>query len=189
LADTSIDRWRCHSNELRTKLGVSATFQPWTSQLRELVGVPRHLPRILDLLDIAWIVALKNNQKLPPDTRMTESQLKVGYFVDISQGVNRKPWYRDYLPTLTQSTVLYSFEFDFVLAGRTHLHLQGFPADIQVAGLSNEQCRLLAGEAWSLPGMAPAFYAYFLASQGPWWGQQKRPVHDGASSSCSQASS
>ena len=161
-------KWQSHSAVIRASLQVTKEFAPWTSAPHvRLHGVPRKCKRIVDLIDVCYIDALTKNMAKPEDQRLTTADIVRGLFADCSQAVQRKPW--GYcVKTIHTNTLLYSFEADCVLSSKMCLRLHGFPHHIDS---DNSDCQLkaLAGESWSLPCAATAFYAYALTCDAPWW--------------------
>ena len=76
-------RWQSHTADVRNKLGISREYNPWTVRPRSLTGVPTDA-RTCDLLNVAWAARLNNS--------MSEAEAKEHFFVDISQGVQRRRW-------------------------------------------------------------------------------------------------
>ncbi len=83
---------------------------PWTETAR-LVGVPTS-PRMTDLLQVAYFAWLKQT---------TDPSKKPEWCVDISQGVERKPW-SEVPRTFGQTSLEYSFSLDRVLDGEDRRH-------------------------------------------------------------------
>ena len=79
-------KWREHSRNARGKHGIGLEYFPWTRNSPLFTGLPRIPPRMRELLDIAWAVHVKN-------TRVEEwEERRKGFFVDLSQSVEREPW-------------------------------------------------------------------------------------------------
>ncbi len=73
---------------MRHKWKLSATFQPWTTRKDvRLTGVPLS-ERVREVLDVAWGVRLSSNE----DKGYEDTVLRKGFFVDLSQGVERTAW-------------------------------------------------------------------------------------------------
>jgi hypothetical protein len=161
------NKWQAYTVTVRLGFGVGPDFAPWTSS-HKLHGVPKGCPRVVDLIDVAWIAALSKISKLPPDEQVTANMCSIGLFADLSQAVQRKPWSRDFVRTLHIGSLIYSFEADCVFGSHMLLRMQGFPANFASSG-STRSIQALAGESWSLPAAASAIYAAFLCDQGPWW--------------------
>ncbi len=106
-ADESWDNWQANSVGIRTMLGMPPDSSPWTSKAR-LIGVPSW-PRQIDCIDVAYWAWLKTvaTEHVPTEP---------DFCVDVSQGVERKPWG----PTphmLGQGSQTYVFSLDRVLDG------------------------------------------------------------------------
>ena len=161
-------RWKAHSVAIRTGLGVTVNFQPWTSKPGiSLHGIPCHLARVVDLINCAHIDTMTKNMSLSEDLRKPEADLRKGFVVDCSQAVQRKPW-GHYVKTLHTSSMIYSFECDCLLSVKTLFRLHGYPQSVQLTQSESAQ-RSLIGESWSLPCAAVALYSYYLNPKGPWW--------------------
>ena len=160
-------KWPSYSAKVRSELGVCGDFAPWTSLPSiKLHGVPRHCARVIDLINVSWIDVLTQNNRIPACDRTPASSLTTNLFVDISQAVQRRPWKKG-IRTIVKNSLLYSFEADCVFSAAMLLRLHGFP-NIETE-LSHSQLQGLAGESWSLPCMATAFYAFVLNGRAPWW--------------------
>jgi hypothetical protein len=101
-----------------------------------------------------------------PDS--THDERKCNFFVNLSQGVQRRAW--GPIGTFCSSSVWYSYEFDLVLSGYMMLRAHGVPInkDIQHK-MTNSQMRDLAGESFSLPCVAAVVTAFYLNPWGAWW--------------------
>lgn len=87
------NKWQAHSARVRTEIGVSPDFSPWTTKAGiHLHGLPRSCPRLIDLIDVGYADVLKKNAQLPADQRLSEGDLCKGLVVDCSQAVQRRPW-------------------------------------------------------------------------------------------------
>ena len=88
LRTAKFPKWKQHSVALRTKFGFSRGWCPWSSRMDvQMRGGPR-TPRCLDLIDIAWGVRLEQHK----NQCLSDTELRAGFFVDLSQGCERKPW-------------------------------------------------------------------------------------------------
>ena len=132
-----------------------------------LHGIPKHLARVRDLIDIAYTSVLVENSKKEEGHRLPEDALAIGFMVDTSQSVQRQPWGYQ-IPTITTSTSLYSFELDMLLPPSALFRFHGFPTSHQTTMSEYGQLSLV-GESWSLPAMATAMYSFYLNAEGPWW--------------------
>jgi len=154
VTDIPQPQWRTISKEVRSKLGISPHFRPWTQAGKELRFVPRS-SRMRDVLDVAW----------------ASSERRTPLHCDLSQCVSRKRWSHDIAPCLTGSTVMYDFAADEVWSAVCNLAVQGHPVkDLSLSNLSAAQVRDLAGEGIFLPNLAVVLCGLFLNSKAPWWG-------------------
>ena len=80
-------KWKGHSTDVRNALKIASQWSPWTDAgcKRRLRRVPQ-TARALDLLNVAWGARLMANQG------MLEADLVLGFYVDLSQGIERRPW-------------------------------------------------------------------------------------------------
>ena len=129
--------WQARSNVMRTQVKCPQGSRPWTSRAR-LRGLPPRA-RVVDLVDVAYASRLASK---PPGTRVAD--LTKNFFVDVSQGVERKPW-RDGLMTIRKNTVAYSYERDCTLSGTANLLLLGWSARCCPDSLTESDLRHLAG--------------------------------------------
>ena len=163
-------KWRQCSQDIRKASGWSLSAQPWTTlkgiQLR---GVKR-LPRVLDLIDTAWMprtgcAALTAEQVL---------ELRKGFWVDYSQNHDRQPW--GGVRCLTTSTSLYSFERDREVLGIEHIFQMGWAPSEIPSEMTDSELKDLAGEAQALPCLCCAIYALILAADLPsFWSRAVAP--------------
>ena len=156
-------QWKSHSSQWRDSLDVSGQYRPWTTSGAVLFGVPA-TDRVKDLLDC--IVAQKGrdgdvNLSAQKACQKVKSQ---DVFVDISQS-HLRPTFTDrsgFLPTMTTSSLYYSFRSDSMLAPIEYLMLQGHSHESKLASLSPAEVRTLAGEGMSLPSLGVAIWTWFV---------------------------
>ena len=170
-------KWVVHSAQVRSKLKVPHDWMPW-SDVSELHGIPNTSRRAIELLNIGYIIVLKEAQRQATLKRNPKPYrpelLSRGFFADISQAVQRKPF--GPLSTLHTNSWWYSYEHDIVLPGLVHVALNGFPSNLEwgVFGDTPQQqgcaARRLMGESFSLPVAATVVMAAFMTHGAPWWG-------------------
>lgn len=164
--DSPLAKWRVQSANLRSGLGVSNDYKPWTS-VAKCTGIPQRR-RYYDVLDLAWCHRM---QEVVPGT--TRAEAAANCWCEPTQMVGRKPWSVG-LRCLLQGSHAYSFEHDFCLSGYDALRLQGAPLqcapqDDGPTSFSDANIRSLAGEAFSAPIATCVAYAYFLNPHAAWW--------------------
>ncbi len=160
--DHVYNKWRGHSARVRAKGKISSTYDGWTSQKDVLLrGVPK-LGRVPDVLDVAWGHQMQKATRL----RMTSSEAKAGFWCNVSQSVQRKPWGGP--GVLTTRSRFYSFEHDFTLDGNDFLRLQGAPM-ATAPGFSDHELRDLGGEAFPCPCITAFSFAFYMNPWAPWW--------------------
>ena len=141
-----------------------------------MLGVPKHLDRIQEVLGICYIKAIQLAQKRAMNTHEVYRPVRINnnLWCDCSQAVQRHPCTTS-TPTLHQNTFLYSYEQDLMLPGTSHLAFQGYPSNISLEMFGECEttqgpvARALAGESWSLPCGAQALISALLSAQAPWW--------------------
>jgi hypothetical protein len=80
------NKWLAHSATVKDRLGLPADFNGWVSrQDIQLKGVPR-LPRVLDLLNVAY------GARLLQLGGASDHEVRDGFYCDLGQAVQRKPW-------------------------------------------------------------------------------------------------
>ena len=141
---------------MREAFQVGADFKPYTERkpLPKLLGVNKNNARHMDALNLTYIHMLKND---------IESH---NFFLNLSQGVGRKPWGR--LRTFCGSSELYDFERECVVLPVEQFALMGIP--VQELGMEpNTELQSLLGNSVFLPCLSTVLVAYFFNSHGPWW--------------------
>ena len=84
-------KWETNTVELRTAMKISRSYSPWTDREDvKLTNVVKK-PRILDAINVAWAARLIANKKSA--NPMEEEDLKKCFYIDVSQGVERKGAY------------------------------------------------------------------------------------------------
>jgi hypothetical protein len=154
--------WKADGAKLRDSLKVPPSFNPWTDRPAFRGHGLRSDGRIIDILNIAWIDRRsKARRSSDPD------DLVKGFFVNVSQSVSRRAW--GSIMALTQNSVIYTYEHDMVMSPEMNMRMQGFPSNLNLDDLTDNQVRSLAGEAFCLPCIGSALYGFFLCSKGLWW--------------------
>lgn len=170
LKSKEFKQWKVDTLAVRDSLEVSAHYQPYTTRHPppRLGGVPP-VARVFDLLDVAEASRLKAGMPVQ------------GYFCNITQSVNRKPWGN--MKTLTAHTELYDFSREIMVSPIEELALHGYPAkemlDELLAEYSCKTIQSFAGNSMFLPCIGCVLLAYFLNSHGTWW----NPLPESAASS------
>ena len=164
-------RWTADSRAVRSTLGVSENYKPWTSRRSFLgVGLPSS-ERILDVLDCYVASELKENCGQADEcARVDVRSLMDGKFIDVSQGVKRGTHSNKsgFVRTFTTSTILYDFSRDVVLSGYEMLLLHGFPREFVVPdGIPETEVRKVAGDGMSIPSLAAVIWCLYLTRQFP----------------------
>jgi hypothetical protein len=80
--------WRKHTAIVRDKLGVSASFAPWTTKPGIMLrGVPNNM-RFRDVIDVAWITRLSKTRP----QNISDEDARKSFYVDYAAAVQRSPW-------------------------------------------------------------------------------------------------
>ena len=173
--EVAFRKWLHNSACMRPRLGVAHDWTPWTSSA-SLHGVPKHVSRVPEVLDIGFIQKIQEAQKRPIKSfnalPCNPEAIKVGYWTDYSQVLQRKP--AGSLPTLHTNAFVYSHEQDVALPGTASLGFHGYPSDLDLSGSGNcahshsSNVRDLMGASFSLPCGAPAVVAACMTLASPW---------------------
>lgn len=162
---TMFHEWRKHNANFRHTQSISSAYAEWTtSGGRRLVGCPQ-TPRVTDLLDTTWAMRIKD---LGGHGHVTTTDAAKGFFADVGQAVQRRPWGGPRV--LATTSVVYCYEFGFCFDGEDSSRLQGCPARSVPQGMMEDASkRRLAGESFSIPAMGTVLYAMYLNPWGVWW--------------------
>ena len=119
-------------------------------------------------------VCFAQEQKKRPHAPWPE--LVAGLWANPAQAVERSPvLHRP--PTLTGTTIIYSYEKDLALTGDDHLRILGWGKRMAPSELFSEaDRRSLAGDGFSVPIAASLCFAYYMNPFAPWWPQPRHPV-------------
>ncbi len=99
--------WAHQSLHTRHRMNLPSDATPWTAD-HTLTGLGKGNPRRVDAIDVAyWSYLIQN-----PDLSSRSSC--PSWFVDASQGVERKNW-GSRIPSLQQDSLPYSFQLDRLL--------------------------------------------------------------------------
>eukprot|EP00971_Amphidinium_carterae_P305104 6062668-Amphidinium_carterae.3 len=154
-------KWRKIHATVRTDEGLSDQVS-WTQQnahkIRGLVGKKE---RVLDLLDIGYLIAKKNM----PDAN--DADVAKDLYCDISQSAERRPFSQGELRTLTTSSELFSYGQARLLLPCEHLLALGF-GKVDLRNISGSAQKSLAGGAFALPTMAMALSSVVTSLPGYW---------------------
>ena len=100
----------------------------------------------------------------PACTGDDEAKASQDLWLNVTQSLDRKPWFVGQRRTVTTSTVLYSYEHDRLLCAVEYLMQHGYPESVSLRGLSAREDQALAGEAFALPSVASLLCAVLLAT-------------------------
>ena len=161
--------WEKHVANVRSANRIPKSANPWTSRRGiQLRGVPATL-RVRQSLDTVWAVAMAQaNHKIPAE------KLRENLWVDLSQDIVRMPLTpakrsRGF-PVITTSSIIYSFQEDVTLSGRSNFLLLGHPPSrTSRQAFSEAKLRDLAGEGFSVPYCALISFIMYSNPHGPWW--------------------
>ena len=153
-----IEQWEGHSVRVRTALKMLAVMAEWTTT-NALRGVPRN-PRSHDLLNVAYWAW---KQSTTPEAQ----RLRPHWFVDLSQGVQTRPWGEN-MPALCTNSHMYSLETDNTLDTNDLCKVVGTTPPTRDL-LSECQTLDLLGESVSGPVIMSILLAALYDPVGPWW--------------------
>ncbi|CAK0870712.1 unnamed protein product [Prorocentrum cordatum] len=169
-APRHFSKWQVHSSKIRSDNGVPRSATPWSARSNVVMsGVPR-TPRILDLVETTWAVAVAQS----PTTIQTK-QLKKGLWVGLNQDIKRQPITaakraRGMPPVMTTGTMYYSFEADATISGKGNLQLAGHPSDrASRSFFSESKLRDLAGETFCAAYCSIVSFVMYCNPHGEWW--------------------
>ncbi len=129
----------------------------------KLKGVPSGSLRINEIIEVG---AIKNPQIV--------SGLKGEYYAHVSQGIGHGGIYRDTLPTLLTTSIVFDYARFCILVGLEHFASLGMPAEFDYSMFRSEsEMRVQAGEAMSCPSVASVAVAYWANPYGPWWAKSR----------------
>ena len=156
--------WRRNSSSMRQKLGLPRATNEWSARksagLASLRGVCDS-ERQRDLLDVAWA---SRRQSFSAATPL--ATLKVGFWVDVSGSVARKPW-GDSMPGMSSTSQIYSFECDRCLSGTDMIKAFAWPAGY-LAGASQAELMAVASGASPLPMVCILQLLHWAQPFAPW---------------------
>lgn len=87
--------------------------------------------------------------------------------MDLSQAVQRRPWFAGRIRAVTKSSLVYSFDEDAVISPRGYALVQGLPASIPES-IRPDHLKGLAGEAMFLGNLAAVVWAVYVDRDAPW---------------------
>ena len=163
-----VPKWVLQSAAWRAELGVARSFHPFSGRLNcRAAGFGREAPkRVLDLLDCCVVQACKKRKVSVSTIRKDVAEL----VVDVSQSHARRPMPALTGPNrcLTTGARLFSFAKNRLLCGFEHLLLQGYSESLIVPNnVSENELRVLAGEAIALPCLGTLIWALTLTGKFP----------------------
>lgn len=164
--------WAHHCKSMRSKLGVSKMYKPWTDSMppHQVVGAPSTC-RIHELVNLSWAARKPRERTLP-------------WFTDLSQCVSRKPWWPE-CPCINTSSMIFDHEQERVWGVEEKMAALGWPISRMAfpASMTTAQQHDLVGESMCAPCIV---LATFL-NEAPWWGRHLRRQTSKARSSQVQA--
>ena len=79
-------KWQSYTVSARTKLQVSQSWCPWSSEVPGIVGLPESWKRESQLLEVGWI------KRISQRSWSSLAEARAGWFANISQGVQTNPF-------------------------------------------------------------------------------------------------
>jgi hypothetical protein len=141
--------------KLRSELGISDTYKPWTSTNR-ILGFSA-TPRNLESLDVAWAARDVDERTLP-------------WFCDLNPDISRKP-FGNSLGALLQTSRVYDFARKTIISAPECVLLHGMPAGelVYPPQLTPRKLYAMVGESLHSPSVGTVILSLFLNSHAPWW--------------------
>ena len=94
-SSTVLSKWREHTAKVRTALGVSASYAPWSSKVCtdevRLVGILTNAHRMIDILDVGWATRVMSLKAANNGQHVPTAQARKQYWANASQVVQRSP--------------------------------------------------------------------------------------------------
>ena len=158
-------KWQKQSAAWRDRLDISPSYRPWTSRPEFLGRGINHTNRVLDLMDLVTAERLRQqNVRLRQATPAVIEKLMTGTYLDISQSHERRTvsYAGELLPTLTTSSVMYSFSEDAVVTSKEMFRWHGFPRTLVFPPeISETQLKGFIGNSMAAPCLAQAFLSLY----------------------------
>jgi hypothetical protein len=107
-----------------------------------------------DLCEIAWL------------SRPVADRKPEGFYIDVSQSADRKPW--GSLRCLTSSSCIVDVEAKKLLQPHHHMLLQGHGSEETTSIVSDSMCVQLAGQGMFVPSLATVLLPAILQSRAHW---------------------
>ena len=192
------DGWRKKSKLYRENVLKSLPFEaPWANAGKECVGIAADAARARDAIEIVALNALAEARKKHVGGKFDAQKVLNELVTDISQNPIRGGKVRSStkLPCLCSSTHVFIYGRDFLLPGRYHPWLSGFPGNLNWESMLDpvepspgkrakqtdrskrsldRVVRHRIGESFSLPQACCTHAAIFLLSNMPWWRSQNQ---------------
>ena len=163
--------WAKDAQAFRERVGVPLHFRPWTGREQFRGHGLVSSARIAEVLDLAAIaICRQQGLTMREMTPLAVRKVLRGAYIDVSQSVSRRAWAAagQPLPTLTSSSVIYSFGADRVLLGRELCALHGFTSSLKLpASITDNDLRALVSNSMALPCVALVIWALMLTKQFP----------------------
>eukprot|EP00929_Paragymnodinium_shiwhaense_P037685 TRINITY_DN20039_c0_g1_i1.p1 TRINITY_DN20039_c0_g1~~TRINITY_DN20039_c0_g1_i1.p1 ORF type:complete len:585 (+),score=94.11 TRINITY_DN20039_c0_g1_i1:139-1893(+) len=159
-------KWELKSQAERQRLMMPFRAKPWTGRRSTKLTGLCQVPRVIDLLDVAFEQArAKVGYDKPPEETVHN------LWIDASQSHDRAPWSWN-MRAICQRSAPYCYKHDVALSGLDFMALQGFPQEPAVTPdrlFSDRTLKSLAGEAFFVPSITTLAYAFYLHDRFPWW--------------------
>ena len=150
-------KWQSQSFQARDSLGVSSSFNVWTSRPNFAgEGIPL-TARVRDLMDVTAARVLSEQRSMS------------GIYLDVSQAHNRKCHtnFNGISPCCTTSTILYSFGHDRIILPSELLAIHGYSGLQIPESVSERDLKHMVGSCIALPCIGTLLLAlHILKSDG-----------------------
>ena len=149
--------WQKLSVEVRTSLGVSQNYSPWTGGANFAGEGLSLTQRVVDILNVVAIKVMQADA-----SRRSGPQCLEHVYVDVSQSHARLNFTRrnGLTGAFTTATELYSYKEDRVVLPHEMMWMHGFPVDCSVPStISPGAFKDMIGNGMSLPSLATMVWA------------------------------
>jgi hypothetical protein len=163
--------WLLNSAKMREAVGISFDYKPWTNNPGVvLAGVPQR-KRFADCIDVGFVyLYLKSGFRLDRGgkVQMNEDVADAMYswWVDPTQGVQRKPWSNRDIGTNLSGSSWYNYGLDSVLTPSDKMAMMGW-MDWNQGSMTDKNINNLIGEAQHLACLGTCVASLLMCCKFP----------------------
>ena len=155
------EKWMARSQDAHRAAKLPFGDEIWTGRSDvALRGVPDSA-RVHDNINVGF--AFKRLGKDESPATSAED-----LWINFSQSVDRTAVSKPLIPCFTSSSTIYSYQFDCVLTGASHMRMMGWPL-AKLAGWDNNALRGLAGDGFGVPVAALVQGVLYRNPYASWW--------------------